>query len=370
MTAGCRARRSASTPTSRRARARACADDVLDGLTRAVQGAPAQALLRRPRLRAVRPHLRAARVLPDAHRAGDPRGTRRGDRRARPAPASWSSSAPAPPRRRACCSTRWTRPGTLGATCRSTSPSAWCARRAESWSTSTRGCACTASSATSSATSTRAAARRPAAAHRRVPRRHDRQLPAGQPPALPARVRGCWAPATTAARHRPRQGPGDASRPPTTTRPASPPSSTATCCASSTASWTPTSTPRPSSTSRSSTAEHEWIEMRLRARRALHGVRRATSTCRSQFAAGEELRTEISAKFTPERLGARLRRRRAGAARAGYTDPDELFALTCRGPARITSRAMQIEEAGAIVSVARRGWARRRYARCTSTARW
>ena len=38
-----------------------------------VQGAAAQALLRRPRRGAVRPHLRAARVLPDAHRARDPR---------------------------------------------------------------------------------------------------------------------------------------------------------------------------------------------------------------------------------------------------------------------------------------------------------
>ena len=38
----------------------------------AVQGALPQAPLRRARLRAVRAHLRAARVLPDAHRAGDP----------------------------------------------------------------------------------------------------------------------------------------------------------------------------------------------------------------------------------------------------------------------------------------------------------
>jgi L-histidine N-alpha-methyltransferase len=45
------------------------------------------------------------------------------------------------------------------------------------------------------------------------------------------------------------------------------------------------------------------------------------------FAAGEELRTEISAKFTPERIEGDL-------AAAGLelvrwlTDPDELFALT------------------------------------------
>ena len=42
----------------------------------AVQGAPAQALLRRARLGAVRADLRAARVLPDAHRALDPASAR------------------------------------------------------------------------------------------------------------------------------------------------------------------------------------------------------------------------------------------------------------------------------------------------------
>ena len=52
---------------------RSLADDALDGLTRPVQGAASQALLRRARSRAVRPHLRAPRVLPDARRARDPR---------------------------------------------------------------------------------------------------------------------------------------------------------------------------------------------------------------------------------------------------------------------------------------------------------
>ena len=47
-----------------------------------VQGAAAQALLRRARRRAVRPDLRAARVLPDAHRARDPRADRGRARRA------------------------------------------------------------------------------------------------------------------------------------------------------------------------------------------------------------------------------------------------------------------------------------------------
>ncbi len=50
--------------------------------------------------------------------------------------------------------------------------------------------------------------------------------------------------------------------------------------------------------------EHEWIEMRLRAtasQRLAGGARP-----RVDFAACEELRTEISAKFTPERLHADL----------------------------------------------------------------
>ena len=78
-----------------------------------VQGAAAQALLRRPRLGAVRAHLRASRVLPDARPSGRSSSARPGDRRAAPAPASSSSSAPAPRTRRASCSTRWRDAGTL-----------------------------------------------------------------------------------------------------------------------------------------------------------------------------------------------------------------------------------------------------------------
>jgi L-histidine N-alpha-methyltransferase len=77
-------------------------------------------------------------------------------------------------------------------------------------------------------------------------------------------------------------------------------------------------------------AEHEWIEMRLRARRELttvvHGLDLAV-----HFDAGEELRTEISAKFTPERVEGDL-----GAAGlelvSWLTDPDEFFALTLSRP--------------------------------------
>jgi L-histidine N-alpha-methyltransferase len=72
--------------------------------------------------------------------------------------------------------------------------------------------------------------------------------------------------------------------------------------------------------------DREWIEMRLRARRPQR-VTVGALGLRLTFAAGEELRTEISAKFTPERISGDL-------AAAGMelvdtlTDQDGLFALT------------------------------------------
>ena len=103
--------------------------------------------------------------------------------------------------------------------------------------------------------------------------------------------------------------------------------------------------------------------MRLRARREHTTLVRALDLS-VHFDAGEEVRTEISAKFTPERLEGDL-------AAAGlelvrwFTDPDELFALTLsrvghrhgvdraeRKYARrssVGSRAMRIEHSSAIV---------------------
>jgi L-histidine Nalpha-methyltransferase len=76
----------------------------------------------------------------------------------------------------------------------------------------------------------------------------------------------------------------------------------------------------------------EWIEMRLRAQRPMT-VHVADLDLQVEFEAGEELRTEISAKFTRERLerdyaaaGLRLR--------GWFTDPEELFAVTLAGPDR------------------------------------
>jgi L-histidine N-alpha-methyltransferase len=71
--------------------------------------------------------------------------------------------------------------------------------------------------------------------------------------------------------------------------------------------------------------------MRLRARRPQR-VRFGTLDLAVSFAAGEELRTEISAKFTPDRL-------RGDLAAAGlelveqYTDAEGLFALNLARPA-------------------------------------
>jgi len=71
---------------------------------------------------------------------------------------------------------------------------------------------------------------------------------------------------------------------------------------------------------------HEWIEMRLRARRE-HTTLVRDLGLNVHFDAGEELRTEISAKFTPERLQGDLAA--AGLSMVSWlTDPEGLFALT------------------------------------------
>jgi L-histidine N-alpha-methyltransferase len=73
-------------------------------------------------------------------------------------------------------------------------------------------------------------------------------------------------------------------------------------------------------------ADHEWIEMRLRARsRQVVRVRALDLVVR--FAAREEMRTEISAKFTARRLTADLAA--AGLEPVAWlTDPEDLFAVT------------------------------------------
>jgi L-histidine Nalpha-methyltransferase len=82
--------------------------------------------------------------------------------------------------------------------------------------------------------------------------------------------------------------------------------------------------------------EHEWIEMRLRAQHRMEVAIRALDLD-VRFEPREELRTEISAKFTHARL-------RGDLAAAGLevvdvmTDPDELFALALARAGRTGAR--------------------------------
>jgi L-histidine Nalpha-methyltransferase len=77
--------------------------------------------------------------------------------------------------------------------------------------------------------------------------------------------------------------------------------------------------------------EHEWIEMRLRALRE-HTTNVGGLGLSVHFREGEEIRTEISAKFTQARITEDLAA--AGLELVGWlTDPDELFALTLSRPA-------------------------------------
>ncbi|MGK5675026.1 L-histidine N(alpha)-methyltransferase [Micromonospora sp. URMC 106] len=70
--------------------------------------------------------------------------------------------------------------------------------------------------------------------------------------------------------------------------------------------------------------EREWIEMRLR---ALRPMRVRVLDLEVTFAEGEELRTEVSAKFRPEGIAAELAAARF-AAHDFWTDPDSLFGVT------------------------------------------
>jgi len=76
---------------------------------------------------------------------------------------------------------------------------------------------------------------------------------------------------------------------------------------------------------------NEWVEMRLRATRAMTAYL-ADLDLRVEFAAGEELRTEISAKFTRARVDADLQAAGLEVER-WFTDEEELFAVTLARPA-------------------------------------
>jgi L-histidine Nalpha-methyltransferase len=76
---------------------------------------------------------------------------------------------------------------------------------------------------------------------------------------------------------------------------------------------------------------NEWVEMRLRASRAMTAYV-ADLDLRVEFAAGEELRTEISAKFTRAHVDADLEAAGLEVER-WFTDDEDLFAVTLARPA-------------------------------------
>ena len=266
------------------------------GLAPAAEGAAAEVLLRRARLGAVRPDHLAARVLPHALRARDPQPPRAGDRgeqrrrgagRARLGHGLQDARAAVRDgRRRARCA----------ATCRSTWTSRWSQACAVELVELYPGSRCTAWSATSSRDLEHIPAGDAPAV--RLPRRHDRQP-------LPARAHALPAPAAprdgarrpAADRHGPGQGPRDArgrlQRQRGRDRRVQP--------------------QRAARDQRGLDADFDpdafehvaffdeansWIEMRLRANGA-QTVRIAGANLEVRFADGEEIRTEISAKFTP-----------------------------------------------------------------------
>jgi L-histidine N-alpha-methyltransferase len=76
-------------------------------------------------------------------------------------------------------------------------------------------------------------------------------------------------------------------------------------------------------------AEHEWVDIRLRSRTA-QAVRIERLDLEVAFTEGEEIHTEISAKFRRERLAAEL----AGAGfevRRWWTDPKDEFGVVLAG---------------------------------------
>jgi L-histidine N-alpha-methyltransferase len=75
--------------------------------------------------------------------------------------------------------------------------------------------------------------------------------------------------------------------------------------------------------------EHEWVDIRLRSR-AAQAVRIAALDLGVRFAAGEEIHTEISAKFRRERIAAELH----GAGfemERWWTDPGDGFGVALAG---------------------------------------
>ena len=73
--------------------------------------------------------------------------------------------------------------------------------------------------------------------------------------------------------------------------------------------------------------EHEWIEMRLRARRRASAAHRARSTWRSTSPPARRCAPRSAPSSPPSACAATLPRP-GWSSSAGYTDPEELFALS------------------------------------------
>ena len=315
---------------------RALADDVLDGLTRPFKELPPKHFYDARGAELFDRITELPEYYPTRAERADPRRRRGATSRRSRAPGSSSSSARGPrPRRGSCCGAMHDaghaaplRPARRD---RGDGPRDGDRARRRSCP----GSRSTASSATSSATSTASRRRRPAVPRivaflggtigNFTPGSRRRFLRARAPRCCArASTTSCWAPTSSRTRR--------CSRRPTTTRRASRPSSTATSCTSSTASSARTSTSTPSSTSRSSTASASGSRCAC-ARSATCTSTSAPSGSTSRFAAREELRTEISAKFTRERLAGDLAAAGLALVRV-LTDPEDRFALSLSTPRR------------------------------------
>ena len=112
--------------------------------------------------------------------------------------------------------------------------------------------------------------------------------------------------------------------------------------------------------------QREWVEMRLRAQRPCSVMIEAIGL-RVEFAAGEELRTEISAKFTRGRVAADYRRRRPAARGLVHRPRRAVRAVA----GRVSGPHENRRQRSARSPVAPRASARPRRASCTHVApRW
>ena len=228
------------------------------------------------------------------------------------------------------------------------------ATRRPSSSRSSPGCASTASSATSSATSTASRRRGRRPAHRRLPGRHDRQLHARQPPALPARA--CAALLRPGVDHLLLGT--DLVKDPAVLEAAYDDAAGVTAEFNRNvlhvvnreldADFDVDAFEHVAFFDR----EREWIEMRLRAAAAHARPRRRARARRRASPPREELRTEISAKFTRERLAGDLAAAGLALVRV-LTDPDGLLRAVAEHAAALSpavgSPAMDIDGSGALV---------------------